>query len=218
MAPESRRRPTDPEVSPWRRESRRLVYENAWLQVLHDEVIRPDGRPGIYGVVHLLGRAVGVVAVDADDRVILVGQYRYTMDRYSWEIPEGGVPLDEDPLDGARRELREETGVVAATWREIARFELSNSVTDEVGVLYLATDLTDGPAEPDGTEELALLRVPFDEALAMVERGDIRDAMSQLAIEKVARLRALGRASVGLDPHRGQGEVAGVASEDSGIE
>ncbi len=211
MAPESRSRPIDPEASPWRRESRRLVYENAWLRVLHDEVIRPDGRPGIYGVVHFLGRAVGVVAIDADDRVILVGQYRYTMDRYSWEIPEGGVPLDEDPLEGARRELREETGVDAATWREIARFELSNSVTDEVGVLYLATDLTDGPAEPDGTEDLSVRRVPFAEALAMVERGEIRDAMSQLAIERVARLRARGlNRSVGLDPDRGQGEVAPV--------
>ncbi len=192
MDPASRSRPSDPDVSPWRRESRRLVYENAWLQVNHDEVVRPDGRPGVYGVVHLLSRAVGVVAIDAEDRVVLVGQYRYTMDRYSWEIPEGGVPLDEDPLEGARRELREETGIEAATWRELTRFELSNSVTDEVGLLYLATDLTDGPAEPDGTEVLSLRRVPFDEALAMVDRGEIRDAMSQLALERVARLRALG--------------------------
>jgi ADP-ribose pyrophosphatase len=189
MATPSRSRPADPETNPWRRESRRLVYENAWLQVHHDEVVRPDGQPGIYGVIHLRSQAVGVVAIDRLDRVVLVGQYRYTMDRYSWEIPEGGVPFDEDPLDGARRELREETGVVAATWREISRFELSNSVTDEVGVLYLATDLTDGRAEPDGTEDLRIRRVPFAEALAMIDRGEIRDAMSQLALERVARIR-----------------------------
>ena len=137
-------------------------------------------------------RAVGVVALDATDRVLLVGQFRYALDRYSWEIPEGGVPFDEDALDGARRELREETGLEAATWREIATFELSNSVTDEVGQLYLATDLTVGEAMPEGTEDLRLRWVPFDETLAMVDRGEIPDAMSQLALERVARLRATG--------------------------
>ncbi len=151
---------------------------------------RPDGQPGIYGVVHFRSRAVGVVAIDDLDRVVLVGQFRYTLDRYSWEIPEGGVPFDEDPLEGARRELREETGIEAATWREIATFDLSNSITDETGLLYLATDLTDGAAAPDPTEDLRLRRVPFDEVMAMVDRGEIPDAMSQLALERVARLRA----------------------------
>ena len=183
---------TDETTSPWRRLSRRTAYENAWIQVHHDEVTRPDGRPGIYGVVHFRNRAVGVVALDATDRVLLVGQFRYALDRYSWEIPEGGVPFDEDALDGARRELREETGLEAATWREIATFELSNSVTDEVGQLYLATDLTVGEAMPEGTEDLRLRWVPFDETLAMVDRGEIPDAMSQLALERVARLRATG--------------------------
>ncbi|HSS35564.1 MAG TPA: NUDIX hydrolase [Patescibacteria group bacterium] len=183
---------TDETTSPWRRLSRRTAYENAWIQVHHDEVTRPDGRPGIYGVVHFRNRAVGVVALDATDRVLLVGQFRYALDRYSWEIPEGGVPFDEDALDGARRELREETGLEAATWREIATFELSNSVTDEVGQLYLATDLTVGEAMPEGTEDLRLRWVPLDETLAMVDRGEIPDAMSQLALERVARLRATG--------------------------
>ncbi|HSS34700.1 MAG TPA: NUDIX hydrolase [Patescibacteria group bacterium] len=183
---------TDETNSPWRRLSRRTAYENAWIQVHHDEVTRPDGRPGVYGVVHFRNRAVGVVALDATDRVLLVGQFRYALDRYSWEIPEGGVPFDEDALDGARRELREETGLVAATWREIATFELSNSVTDEVGQLYLATDLTAGEAMPEGTEDLRLRWVPFVETLAMVDRGEIPDAMSQLALERVARLRATG--------------------------
>ena len=180
------------ETSPWRRHSRRVAYENAWIQVHHDEVTRPDGQPGIYGVVHFRSRAVGVVAIDELDRVILVGQFRYTVDRYSWEIPEGGVPFDEDPLDGARRELREETGIEAASWREIAAFDLSNSISDEVGQLYLATDLSYGQPAPDGTEDLRLRRVPFDEVMAMVDRGEIPDAMSQLALERVARLRAAG--------------------------
>ena len=148
--------PTDETVSPWRRHSRRTAYENAWIQVHHDEVTRPDGQPGIYGVVHFRNRAVGIVAIDEADRVLLVGQYRYALDRYSWEIPEGGVPFEEDALEGARRELREETGLDAATWRQIGTFDLSNSVTDEVGHLYLATDLTAGPATPEGTEELEL--------------------------------------------------------------
>jgi 8-oxo-dGTP pyrophosphatase MutT (NUDIX family) len=183
-------RASDPSpASPWRRHSRRLAYENAWIQVHHDEVTRPDGQPGVYGVVHFRTRAVGVVAIDEEDRVVLVGQFRYALDRYSWEISEGGVPYDEDPLEGARRELREETGITAATWREIGRFDLSNSITDETGVLYLATGLTDGDAAPDGTEALDVRRVPFDEAMRMIDRGEIPDAMSQLALERVARLR-----------------------------
>jgi 8-oxo-dGTP pyrophosphatase MutT (NUDIX family) len=177
-------------ANPWRRHSRRLTYENDWIQVYHDDVTRPDGAPGIYGVVHFRTRAVGIVPIDERDRVLLVGQYRYTLDRYSWEIPEGGVPYDEDPLEGARRELREETGCTAGTWREIGRFDLSNSVTDETGVLYLATDLADGEAAPDGTEDLRVRRVPFVEVMAMLDRGEITDGMSQIALERVARLRA----------------------------
>jgi 8-oxo-dGTP pyrophosphatase MutT (NUDIX family) len=177
-------------ADPWRRHSRRLVYENAWIQVYHDELTRPDGQPGIYGVIHFRTHAVGVVPIDDQDRVLLVGQFRYTLGRYSWEIPEGGVPFDEDPLEGARRELREETGCTAATWRRIATFDLSNSVTDESGTLYLATDLIDGEADPDGTEDLRIRRVPFDQVMAMIDRGEITDGMSQIALERVARLRA----------------------------
>ena len=184
-------RATSPEpASPWRRHVRRIAYDNAWIQVLHDEVTRPDGQPGIYGVVHFRNRAVGVVAIDDQDRVALVGQHRYTLDRYSWEIPEGGVPFDEDPLDGARRELREETGLDASTWREIGRMELSNSVTDEIGLMYLATGLTQGEATPEATEDLRLRWVPFAEITGMIDRGELPDALTQLALERVARLRA----------------------------
>jgi 8-oxo-dGTP pyrophosphatase MutT (NUDIX family) len=172
------------------RHTRRVAYENPWITVWHDDVSRPDGSPGIYGVVHFANLAAGVVALDGSDRIVLVGQHRYTFDADSWEIPEGGVPADESALEGARRELREETGVDASTWREIARVDLSNSVTDERAVLYLATDLTLGEATPDPTEALAVRWVPFDEALAMTLDGRITDAMSVVAIQRVALERA----------------------------
>jgi 8-oxo-dGTP pyrophosphatase MutT (NUDIX family) len=177
-------------VGPWRRRTRRVAYENAWVTIFHDEVTRPDGGAGIYGVVHFANVAVGIVAVDHEDRVALVGQHRYTLDALSWEIPEGGCPKDEDPLDGAKRELREETGAEAAAWRELCRVHLSNSVSDETGVLYLATDLTHGQPEPEGTEELELRWVHFAEALSMVRRGEITDAMSVLALQWVGLERS----------------------------
>jgi 8-oxo-dGTP pyrophosphatase MutT (NUDIX family) len=185
------------------RRSRRVAYENPWITVWHDEVTRPDESDGIYGVVHFANVAAGVVALDADDRIVLVGQHRYTLDEVSWEIPEGGVPDGETPLDGARRELREETGVQAATWHELGRLTLSNSISDERAVLFLATDLQVGEAHPDPTEALDLRWVAFDEALAMTLDGRITDAMSVVAIQRVAlaRLaRAAGSAGSGAPP------------------
>lgn len=173
--------------------TRRVAYENAWITVWHDEVSRPDASAGIYGVVHFENLAVGVVAFDDDDRIALVGQHRYTLDRASWEIPEGGVPPGETPLDGVRRELREETGLEARDWRELCRLDLSNSVTDEQAVLFVATGLTHGDATPGPTESLSLRWVAFDEAVEMVRDGRITDAMSVAAILRVALDRATGR-------------------------
>jgi 8-oxo-dGTP pyrophosphatase MutT (NUDIX family) len=187
-APEAEHHP----VGPWRRRSRRVAYANPWLTVFHDEVTRPDGGAGIYGVVHFENVAVGVVAIDDEDRVALVGQHRYALDEVSWEIPEGGSPRDEDPLGGAQRELREETGASATTWRELCRVHLSNSVSDEVALLYLATGLAHGDPDPEGTEELELRWVPFSEALAMVDRGEITDAISIIALQRVALERRHG--------------------------
>jgi 8-oxo-dGTP pyrophosphatase MutT (NUDIX family) len=179
-----------PAANPWRRRSRKIVYDNPWIEVFHDEVIRPDGEPGIYGVVHFRHRAVGVVPLDEAGRVLLVGQYRYALDRYSWEIPEGGGDLDESPEEAARRELAEETGYRGGRWRELLRFDLSNSVSDEMGVLFVATELEAGARAPEGTEELQLRWVGFDESLGMISRGEITDAMSILALQRLALERA----------------------------
>jgi 8-oxo-dGTP pyrophosphatase MutT (NUDIX family) len=177
-------------VGPWRRRARRQVYANAWITVWHDDVDRPDGNPGIYGVVHFANEAVGVAVLDDEDRVLLVGQFRYTLGAYSWELPEGGSPPGEAALDGAIRELREETGVTAEGWRPIVRFTLSNSISDEAGVLFTARATHHGEAQPDPTEDLAVRWVPFDEAMAMIGRGEIVDAMSVMALQAVALERA----------------------------
>jgi 8-oxo-dGTP pyrophosphatase MutT (NUDIX family) len=184
-------------VGPWRRRSRRVAYENSWITVWHDEVDRPDGSPGIYGLVHFANHAAGAVVLDADDRLLLVRQHRYTIDAPSWEIPEGGVPAGETPLAGIRRELREETGVEAATWIELARLHLSNSVTDEAATLFLATGVTHGVAEPEATEEIEARWVPFADALAMTLDGRITDAMSVVAIQRVALARVASGGAAG---------------------
>lgn len=168
------------------RHSRRVAYENAWITVWHDEVTRPDGSPGIYGVVHFGNLAAGVLAFDDEDRIVLVGQHRYTLDEYAWEIPEGGVSPDEEALAGIQRELLEETGLTATHWRELCRLDLSNSVTDERAVLFVAGGLTHGAASPDPTEALEVRWVPFDEALAMTLDGRITDVLSVAAIQRVA--------------------------------
>jgi 8-oxo-dGTP pyrophosphatase MutT (NUDIX family) len=181
----------DSTANPWQRLTRTVAYQNPWIVVYHDDVVRPDGHPGIYGLVHYRNRAVAVVALDAEDRVLLVGQYRYTLEVYSWEIPEGGAAEGEDSLAAARRELREETGACATAWQEIACVHLSNSVSDEVAYCYLAQDLTFGTAEPEGTEQLHLRHVPFAEALTMTTDGRITDALTVIALQRVA-LRRLG--------------------------
>lgn len=180
-------------VGPWVRRSRRTAYENPWIRVSHDEVTRPDGSPGIYGLVHMRNAAVGVVAIDDTDRVALVRQHRYALDHLSWEIPEGGVPREESPLEGAARELREEVGIEASAWREIGRVHLSNSITDEVGTLYLATGLRQVAQELDASEaDLTVGWVPFETALAMVLDGRITDALSIIALQRVAIERHAG--------------------------
>jgi 8-oxo-dGTP pyrophosphatase MutT (NUDIX family) len=177
------------------RRSRRVAYDNPWLTVWHDEVTHPDGSDGIYGVVHFQNLAVGVLVLDEQDRTVLVGQHRYTLDEVSWEIPEGGVPAGESALEGAQRELREETGLEAATWVELGRFTLSNSITDERAVLFLATGLTHGEAAPEPSESLEVRWMPFSDVLAMTLDGRIHDVLTVVAIERVALARSIAAVS-----------------------
>jgi 8-oxo-dGTP pyrophosphatase MutT (NUDIX family) len=177
------------EADPWTTVSSTVAYENAWIRVDHREVIRPDGQPGIYGVVHFANRAAAIVPLSEDGRTWLVGQFRYTTGEYSWEVPEGGVPHHEDLVAGARRELVEETGISAATVTQLARCHLSNSVTDEEAFVFVATDLSFGEASPEGTEALAIREVTFDEALAMADAGTITDGFSLIALHTVNRWR-----------------------------
>jgi 8-oxo-dGTP pyrophosphatase MutT (NUDIX family) len=183
--------PLDPDrANPWKTRSSRLVYDNAWIRVREDEVLRPDGLPGIYGVVHFKNRAVGVLPVDDQGRIWLVGQYRYPLQAYSWEIPEGGSPDTESPEATARRELREETGLTAGRLELIATAHLSNSVSDELGYVFRATELTLGTVEPEGCEQIAVRRLDWDEAERMLRGGEITDSLSVIALlhEAVRRL------------------------------
>jgi 8-oxo-dGTP pyrophosphatase MutT (NUDIX family) len=174
---------TDEKRNPWRATASKEIYENSWISVREDAVIRPDGEPGIYGVVHFKNIAIGILAIE-DGFIYLVGQYRYPLERYSWEIPEGGCEEGEDPLGAAQRELEEETGLRAGRWERMGEAHLSNSVTDEHAIWFLATELTEGNHSPEGTEELAVARVSLEEAFNMVCRGEITDALSALAIMK----------------------------------
>ncbi|MGP0068980.1 MAG: NUDIX domain-containing protein [Isosphaeraceae bacterium] len=182
---------TDPDRSnPWRTVSTRSLYENPWIHVREDQVIRPDGLPGIYGVVHFKNRAVGVIPVDHDGRIWMVGQHRYPLEAYSWEIPEGGSPDTETPEATALRELREETGLTAGQIELVATSHLSNAVSDELGYVFRATELTQGPDEPEGCERIEVRCFEWEEAWTMLRRGEITDSLTVIALlhEAVRRL------------------------------
>jgi 8-oxo-dGTP pyrophosphatase MutT (NUDIX family) len=166
--------------TPWKAGTERVAFENAWIRVTDQEAIAPTGRPARYGLVRFKNLAVAVLPLHDDGSVTLVGQHRFPNADYSWELPEGGAPLDEDPLEGAKRELAEETGLVAAEWREVLRTQLSNSVTDERMIGYLATGLTQAAETPkaDDTEALTLVRAPFREALDAAMDGRLADMLT----------------------------------------
>lgn len=170
---------------PWTIQSHRLVYDNQWIKVTHHDVVDPSGKDGIYGTIHFKNRALAILPLDHENHTWLVGQHRFALNEYSWEIPEGGGRLDEPPLAAAQRELKEEVGLVAKRWDRILEMHLSNSVTDEASVSYLARDLTQEQAQPDSTEELVVRRLPFAEAYEMVLRGEITDALSVATILRV---------------------------------
>lgn len=181
------------ETNPWTTLHSKTVYDNKWISVAEDEVINPNGGRGIYGKVHFKNIAIGIVALDEQEQLWLVGQYRYVLNAYSWEIPEGGCPHDESPLEGAIRELKEETGLEAKQWKELLRMHLSNSVSDELAIVFLATELTQSEPEPEETEQLRLQKISLSEAYKMVEKGLITDSISVAAITKIKLLQLQGK-------------------------
>ena len=177
------------EKNPWKKVSSKIVYQNPWIRVREDEVIRPDGLPGIYSVVETR-IATGVIALTEKDEVYLVGQFRYALDEYSWEIIEGGSDPDEDPLQTAMRELKEEAGLIAKSWEALGgEIQLTNCHSSEIGRLFLARDLEQTEAQPDGTEVLRIRKVPFEQCLEMADRGIFKDAMSIIALYRLQALR-----------------------------
>ncbi|WP_299251204.1 NUDIX domain-containing protein [uncultured Cytophaga sp.] len=174
--------------NPWKTIRSKEIYENPWISVREEDVLKPNGEPGIYGVVSFKNKAIGIVPIDSEGYTYLVGQFRYTLNAYSWEIPEGGGPMNETPLEAAKRELQEETGLIASTWKDLGRIHTSNSVTDEEGFLFLATDLTPGPSNPEDTEQLIIKRVSLKDAVAMVMNGEITDSLTIAGLLKASLL------------------------------
>ncbi|MFT3901713.1 MAG: NUDIX hydrolase [Niabella sp.] len=180
------------QTNPWKITDSKQIYDNPWIGVTEYDVINPSGRKGIYGKVHFKNVAIGVMVLDEDNHTYLVGQYRFVTDSYSWEMPEGGCPLGSGFLESAKRELLEETGLVANNWKELFRMHLSNSVTDELAVVYVARELTQEIACPEETEQLVVKKIPFDELVKLVEEGAITDSMTVAATMKVQLLKQSG--------------------------
>jgi ADP-ribose pyrophosphatase len=173
---------------PWRTLSIEERYATPWISVSHHEVVDPSGGRGIYGVIHFKNVAVGIIPLDAELNTWIVGQYRYPIKQYSWEIPEGGGRRDVPPIDSARRELREEVGIEAAHWTEVLRMDLSNSASDEEAIIFVAQGLTFHRPEPEATEDLTMRRLPFRELFEAVMRGEMRDSLTVAAVLKVQRM------------------------------
>ena len=185
----------DTTPNPWTIKGEKPVYDNPWIRVTEYDVLNPSGGKGIYGKVHFKNLAIGVIPIDTEWHTWIVGQYRFVLDAYSWEMPEGGGPIGIDPLESAKRELLEETGLVASEWQELLRLHLSNSVSDEYSILYLARGLKQETPEPEETEQLVVKRIPFDELYRMVDTGVITDAMTVAAVQKIQLMRLHGQIS-----------------------
>ena len=176
------------EMDPFQTLASHIAYQNPWISVEHQEVLRPDGQPGIYGIVRFANRAVGVLPIDATGHVWMVGQFRRPVEAWSWEMPEGGVPYDEDLEAGALRELEEEVGIRAETLVKVLDMDLSNSVSDEIAICFVAYGLSPGNSAPEGTEVLTLQQLHFTHLLAEVEAGRIRDALTVATVYRTYHL------------------------------
>lgn len=179
--------------NPWKILAEKNIYDNPWINLIEFTVINPSGGKGIYGKVHFKHLAIGIIPLDEEWNIWLVGQYRFPLNEYSWEIPEGGGSTEESPLDAAKRELLEETGLTAKEWTPILSMHLSNSVSDEKAILWLARKLSQGEAKPEETELLQIKKVPFDLAYEWVESGKISDCMTVAGIQKLKLMILEGR-------------------------
>jgi len=175
-------------VSPWQPKSCKKIFENPWFALHEDEVINPGGGLSHYGKIQFKNLAIGIIPLDENNNTWLVGQYRYVPDCYSWEIPMGGGLLNIDPLESAKRELREETGLVAGDWQELMKLHTSNSITDERGLVYVARDLRQGETAFEETEDLLIQKLPLEEAIERVMSGEITDAISVCGLLKLKQL------------------------------
>lgn len=184
------------EQNPWITNKSESVYESPWIKVVKHDVLNPAGKPATYSVVNFKNLAIGVLPIDNELNTWLVGQWRYPTDEYSWEIPEGGGILNVDPIESAKRELKEETGIVAKNYKEIMRLHLSNSATDELAIVYVATGLTFEESEPEESEVLQIRKIPISEAWEWVMDGRIKDAISVAAIMKTKILIDQGKLKV----------------------
>lgn len=181
---------TERKVGGWTELSREEVYDNPWIRVTESKVLNPNGGKGIYGVVHFKNLAIGVIPVDDEDYTWLVGQDRFPFDgKFTWEIVEGGGPVEVDPVESARRELLEEVGLKAENWQLIQEMDLSNSATTEKALIYLATGLSSHEAQPDETEQLQVKRIPVEQAIDMVLSGEIVDSLSVAGLLRLKLMR-----------------------------
>ena len=171
--------------NPWKVIDKEKIYENNWIELNHFNVINPNGGDGVYGKVSFKNIAIGIIPIDEDNNTWLVGQYRFPINKYSWEIPEGGCPLNTDPLTAAKRELLEETGLVAEEWKPILTMYLSNSVCDEFAIIFIAKNLTQENPQPEETEQLTIKKIKLEDAFKMVNTNEITDAVSIAALQKL---------------------------------
>ncbi|MCE3279768.1 MAG: mismatch repair protein MutT [Bacteroidetes bacterium] len=179
--------------NPWTTLSSESVYESPWIGLTKHYVLNPNGNPATYSVVHFKNLAIGILPLDKDYNTYIVGQFRFPINQYSWEMPEGGGHLDVAPLESAKRELHEETGIKAAKWTKIQEMHLSNSVSDEFCILYVAQDLSYGEAEPEDDEKLEVRKLHFDELYKMVQNGEVTDSMTVAGVLKAKLLMLEGK-------------------------
>lgn len=172
------------DLNTWQTLKSEVKFETPWIKVTKHDVINPAGNPGQYGVVNFKNIAIGILPLDKDLNTWIVGQWRYPLEQYSWEIIEGGGPHGIDPIESAKRELKEETGILAEKYTELCRLHTSNSVTDEYGIIYLAQNLHFSESEPEESEDLTVKKISFNKAYEMVMNGEITDSISMIAILK----------------------------------